>query len=363
MDDPRRSPRRVEDRLAERGGAVELLRLPAALWRAASALRNSAYDRGLLPAARVDAPVVSVGNLTVGGTGKTPMVAWIVRELGRRGLRAGILSRGYGARDAAGRSDEARLLARLCPDAPHELDPDRVRGARRLVDRGVDAVVLDDGFQHRRLARDLDLVLVDACRPFGLAAPRGGGAPVRALLPRGLLREPPAGLARAHALVLTRVDRAAPAAVSALAAELGALAPGLPVIETAHRPRRLVDAAGTDLGLESLAGRSVDLLSGIGNPAAFEAQVEALGARVRSHRRFPDHHPYCAADLAGLGERWVVTTAKDAVKLPDVDAPVVVLEVELEVLRGGPVLEALLDALPPGRATRERRSLHEGLHG
>jgi tetraacyldisaccharide 4'-kinase len=373
-------PRRPERVLARRGGGVELLRLPALAFGAIAWLRAKLYDRGWLPIERLDVPVVCVGNLTAGGTGKTPMVAWVVRELQTRGWRPGVASRGYrggGRKDARGEgNDEARLLARELADVPHVQDADRAAAGRALVARGCDVVVLDDGFQHRRLARDLDVVLVDATRPWGLPTADGSDAePVRALLPRGLLRESPRALARADAIVVTRADQVAPERLAALERELEALAPGRPLCRARHRPNRLRahgDPAAPMLP-SALSGRAVDLLSGVGNPDAFEATVRALGARLREHRRFPDHHPFAPGDLDGLGgtgpngvERWVVTTAKDAARLDGATAaslPLFVLEVDLVVDAGRPVLAALLDALRPGRARRERSALHEGLHG
>lgn len=360
---------RADRRLARRGGGVELLRLPAALFGAAARLRAAAYDRGVLAVLRVDAPVVSVGNLTAGGTGKTPMTLWLARALRARGLRPGLLSRGY--RAAAGApNDEAAMVARLAPDLPCVQEPDRVAGALELVRRGVDAIVLDDGFQHRRLARDLDVVLVDATRPWGLAPPPDGGEPVCALLPRGLLREPPAALARAGVIVVTRADAAPAARVLALRERLARLAPTVPVVVARHVPSRLHALESGGLApreLGELEGLEVDLVSGVGNPEAFEATVRGLGAAVREHRAFPDHHPFVAGDLAGLGPRPVVTTAKDAVKLAGLDLPeesvVLVLDVDLEIVEGEDVLNALLDGLPEAAARRERRALHEGLHG
>jgi tetraacyldisaccharide 4'-kinase len=340
----RRWPR-WEDRLARRGGALELLRLPASLFGLAVRARRTAYDRGFLEARRLAVPVVSAGNLTTGGTGKTPLVAWLARELAQRGFRPGLLSRGYGA--AAGTaSDEVRLLARLCPGVPHAQDPDRVRGGTRLVAEGCDALVLDDGFQHRRLARDLDLVLVDATRPWGL--PADGGPAVRALLPRGLLREPPSSLARADALVITRTDAVTPDALAALEEELADCAPGRPIVLARHAPRAWVDERGARAPLAALAGREVELVSGVGNPTAFERSVAAAGAVVRGHRRFPDHHAYARGDLDGLATdgRLLVTTEKDAVKLAELGARFQALAIELELVRDEAVLHALLDALP-----------------
>lgn len=358
-----RAAPRVEERLARGGVAVELLRIPALLFAAAATARGALYDRGWLPSVRVDAPVISVGNLTAGGSGKTPMVAWLARRFLGRGARVGLLSRGYGA--AKGElNDEARLLAELFPAAQQVQDRDRVRGALELVQRGVDVILLDDGFQHRRLARELDLVLVDATRPWGLPGRRAENAP---LLPRGLLREGPHALARAQAVVLTRVDQAPSAELVALRAELARLAPHAPIACAVHRPARVRSLRGEARALESLRGQSFDCLSALGSPAAFERTLEDLGARLVERRRFPDHHRYVAQDLAGLGAsgRAIVTSAKDAAKLSTLELhqEVWVLEVELELVEGAPALEALLDALPPSRSTRERAAFHEGLHG
>lgn len=365
--DGRGRPERI---LARRGGWVELLRLPAALFGVVADVRGKMFDRGWLPSARLDVPVISIGNLTAGGTGKTPCVLLVVRELIARGRRPGVLSRGYRASGGDGQeNDEAALLASACPDLRQVQNPDRIAGGTALIEQGVEAIVLDDGFQHRRLRRDLDLVLVDATRPWGLPAIDDGEA-VQAMLPRGLLRERPGALRRADAIVLTRSDLVAPARLAALEAELIERAPGRPVLYAAHRPVAVRRADGTREDPATLAGREVDLVSGIGNPEAFAATITELGGGVVTHRTFRDHHEYAAGDLDGLGEegRAVVTTAKDAVKLERLArgaaAPeIAVLEIELVIVRGEAVFEALLDALPDARATRERRNLHEGLHG
>lgn len=262
---------------------------------------------------------------------------------------------------------------------PHVQDPDRVRGALELERAGVDVIVLDDGFQHRRLARDLDLVLVDATRPFGLPSLAPRGAPsnaVRALLPRGLLREPPRALARADGLVITRCDAIDTQELRALHAELAAFAPGRPIAHAAHRPvglRRLRGSSGGGAthGLEWLAGRTVDLVSGIGNPDAFQRTVAGLGAHIGDHRRFPDHHPFAPRELAGLGARPVLVTAKDAARIsgdvdPWPDQPgleVLVLDIALEVVHGAAELDSLLAGLPEAPARRARDASHAGLHG
>lgn len=355
---------RIEARLERGGLVVELLRAPELLFRAASALRRASYDRGLVPCARLDAPVVSVGNLSAGGTGKTPMVAWVARELAQRSRRVGLLSRGYGARAGAG-NDEAALLREILPEVPHVQGANRVAGGHELVARhGCDVVVLDDGFQHRKLARALDFVLLDATRPWGLAGCSDRDAP---LLPRGLLREPPCALARADAIVVTRADQAKSADLLELRRAIERHAPGRPLALATHAPAALRALDGSRTELAELRGREIDVASGIGNPAAFERTLGSLGARLFEHRRFPDHHAFVAADLAGLGARWLVVTAKDAVKLRGLAWPALaqvrVLDVELALLEGRAALEALLDSLPAARGQRERTALHGGLHG
>lgn len=345
---PDRPPTAAE-RLARRGGAIELLRAPAALFAAIAVLRRAAYDSGIAPATKLAVPVVSIGNLTAGGTGKTPACVWLARELARRGYRPGLLSRGYGA--APGESnDEAFLLARSLPDVPHVQDVRRARGGARLVELGVDAIVLDDGFQHRALARDLDFVLVDATRPWGLPSV-GGAEPVCALLPRGLLREPRTSLARADAIVVTRSDQVDAAALDLLERELARFAPGRPIARAVHAPRALVDEAGRDHDVRALAGLEIDVVSALGNPAAFESTLRSLGAVVREHRVFPDHHRYELADLSGLGvARPLVTSAKDAVKLAPLGVPHRCVDVEFQFTSGLAPLLALLDGLPRGDA-------------
>jgi len=342
---PAARPPTAAERLARRGGAIELLRAPALLFSAVVLARRAAYDSGLAPATRLDVPVVSIGNLTAGGTGKTPASVWLARELARRGLEPGILSRGYGAA-AGAENDEALLLARLLPGVPHVQDPRRARGGAALVARGVDAIVLDDGFQHRQLARDLDLVLVDATRPWGLPGV-DGREPVCALLPRGLLREPRTSLARADAIVVTRSDQVATAELEALEHELHRFAAGRPVARAIHAPRAFVDAEGRERDPRALSGLEVDVVSALGNPQALERTLRDLGAVVREHRVFPDHHRYAREDLAGLGAaRPLVTSGKDSVKLAPLGVAHGWIDVEFRLVSGAAPIAALLDGLP-----------------
>ena len=299
----------------------------------AVAARNAAYDAGVLPAQRAPVPVISIGNLTLGGTGKTPLVAWMARLLATAGRRPAIVSRGYGAATGI-TSDEAAELALLVPTVPHVADRDRVAGALRAADAGADCVVLDDGFQHRRLARDLDVVVVDATDPFG------GGR----MFPRGLLREPLGGLGRADAVVLTRAD--AVDATRRRDIRMGLVRYGRPAIwsEAIHAPVTLRRWTADPLPLDALHGRRVAAFAAIGNPDAFRATLAALGADVVDFQAFADHHAYAHADLATLAARaaaaraeLVATTLKDLVKIrrDELDGvPLVAVEIALQLLVG-----------------------------
>jgi tetraacyldisaccharide 4'-kinase len=275
-------------------------------------LRNWLFDRGWKRTIKAAVPVVSVGNLTLGGTGKTPCVEYVARYYRQHDLRVAILSRGYGS--AGGRNDEAVVLEENLPDVPHLQGADRAALAAVAVEElESEVLVLDDGFQHRRLARDLDLVLIDATEPWGYGS----------LFPRGLLREPRRSLRRAGVVLLTRCDQVAQAELRRLREEVARLAPGVPVAETRHRPTELVNAEAATAPLELLRQRPVAAFGGIGNPDAFRRTLTDLGAALTAFRTFPDHHPYHRTDVEDL-RAWarqqatecvVVTTQKDLVKL------------------------------------------------
>jgi tetraacyldisaccharide 4'-kinase len=275
-------------------------------------LRNCLFDWGWKKVFKPAVPVVSVGNLTVGGTGKTPCVEYVSRYYRALDLRVAILSRGYGS--AAGRNDEALVLADNLPDVPHYQGPDRAALAAAAVEESESEVlILDDGFQHRSLARDLDLVLLDATNPWGHGR----------LLPRGLLREPPSSLRRAGAAILTRCDLVGPEELDRLRRGVKRLAPDVPVVETTHRPVELVNADSQSQSLELVLRKPLALFCGIGNPEAFRQTLVRLGGNVIAFRHYPDHHAYDRKDVEEL-RNWarhlamdcvVVTTQKDLVKL------------------------------------------------
>jgi tetraacyldisaccharide 4'-kinase len=304
---------------ASRRLALLPLRVASWLYGVGAAAHRGSYAAGLRRPRRLACRVVSVGNLVVGGTGKTPIAAWIAAELARRGHRVALVCRGVGALEpqeiavAADGSgvraslrevgEEALLLARLAPGVPVLAGRKRARvGARAIMELGARVLVLDDGFQHHALARDVDLVCFGS---DGL----GNGA----LLPHGPLRERVRVLERADALLvaggrLPFEDEA----------RIASAAPGIArftVVRTAERLSRLGEPAASE-SPSALAGRAVGLLSAIARPDSLRATLERLGARVVAERRFPDHHVYRAQDVARLaGAPLWVTTEKDAMKL------------------------------------------------
>jgi tetraacyldisaccharide 4'-kinase len=320
------------------------LRLAEIPYSAAVGWRNRRYDRGA-NVHRAAVPVVSVGNLTLGGTGKTPMVEWLARWFHERGVRVALISRGYGAR--AGRfNDEALELRQKLPDLPHLLDADRVRAAEQAVRQmHCQLILLDDGFQHRRIFRDLDIVLVDALEPFGFDH----------VFPRGTLREPPSGLARAQAIVLTRADLVEAAARAKIREQITHYAPQALWIEATHAPQSLVAAGGETRSIDSLTGQVVAAFCGIGNPAAFRKTLERCGYHIAAFREFPDHHGYSLRDIDdlsawadGLAAAAVVCTRKDLVKIACsrlAEKPLWALAIGLDVLAGREPFERLLSAL------------------
>jgi tetraacyldisaccharide 4'-kinase len=274
--------------------------------------RNRQYDLQRKAIERVGVPVISVGNLTLGGTGKTPLVEWICRWVQNQGLAVAIVSRGYKASPNAV-NDEAAELAERLPGVPLIQNPDRAAGARRAIEEfNAQVIVLDDGFQHRRIARDLDIVLVDSTEPFGFEH----------VFPRGTLREPLAGLTRAHCVVLSRADMSPFADRQRIRARVQKLAPVAAWAESVHQPLTLRAASGAEVPLESLRGCRVAALAGIGNPSGFRHTLAACGYDVGLFREFPDHHAYPTRDIESL-EKWaeqaevaaVLCTSKDLVKI------------------------------------------------
>src|SRR5256714_2368802 len=295
--------------------------------------RLGLYRSGFLKTQTVGAPVISVGNITAGGTGKTPLVEWAARALAREGRRACVLTRGYGRADEGRRvvaSDGGRVLADVeeCGDEPRLLAESLLGEASVVCDRDrvaaalwarenlrAEVFVLDDGFQHLRIGRDLDIVAVDASEPWG------GGH----MLPRGRQPEPPAGLARADGVVITRADMAED--LEGLRAEVLRLTGGRAAVVASRlrtrglRPLDSPPVSKVDLEKPAVP-QPVGAFCAVGNPRAFFAHLRADGFELAHTRSFPDHHVFTRSDVDSVareaernGARALLTTAKDAVKL------------------------------------------------
>lgn len=312
------------------------------IYRSVIAVRERLFDGGLLPVTRSPIDVISVGNLTVGGTGKTPVSAWLAARLAAAGRKPAIVLRGYG-------DDEPIVHSRLNPGVPVVVERDRVKGIARAAAAGANVAVLDDAFQHRAAQRDADVVLVSADDWTGL----------QHVLPAGPYRQPAAAIKRASLAVIT-VKAASAAQVAAATEWVGRVAPDVPtaVLRLVHSG--LAREAGAErLPIESLSGKRVLALAAVGNPSAFFRQLEAVGAAVVP-LTFPDHHAFSSADVAravrlSRGVDYVVCTLKDAVKLaplwPATEAPLWYVSLSVEVASGGPAIDEMLRGLP-GRGGR-----------
>ncbi len=265
------------------------------------------YSRRILKTHRLAAPVISVGNLTWGGTGKTPLVVFLAQALRRQGRRVAVLTRGYGG-------DEQQVLAQRLSEIPVFVGPDRVAsGARAIREAGADLLLLDDGYQQWRLEKDVEILAADAAEPFGNGH----------LIPRGNLREPAESAARADLIVLKTVG-CAPGQIEKARAQLQARNPRAPVFLMDYRPTSLWSWPGGEaVPPTRLKGRKVCTLAAIGLPTGFESLVGQMGAQVQLRYRFRDHHVYAAGELLSAfircgrnGIGTIVTTAKDAVRLP-----------------------------------------------
>jgi len=320
-------------------------------------LRNSFYDIGLLRSVSLPCFVVSVGNLAVGGTGKTPVVIHLAKRLAAKGKRVAVLTRGYARKgnesiravkpdDSAQEvGDEPLLLARRLVPIPVVVGKDRARNGAWVADHlKVDALILDDGFQYRRLKKDAEIVLLDATSPLGNGR----------LLPRGILRESPSSLRRADLVLLSKVEQCEIIndKITGLEERLQVLNPGMGIAKAAYIPLRLI-RLGTDetLGEGELAGKSVLAFSGIASPASFRKTLEGLGARMVGERAFPDHHYYTETEIQNLVREaqeknaWgLVTTEKDGVRIPRVDSaiPIWMLSIDIEIRSGNDALNTLL---------------------
>jgi tetraacyldisaccharide 4'-kinase len=317
------------------------------LYAAVMCLRNRLYNAGILSAHPLGKPTISVGNLTTGGTGKTPIVQWLCRRLAAAGQRPAILLRGYKS-TSHGISDERTLLAEA--NVPVVADPDRRRGAAAALAQHPQTTlfVLDDGMQHRRVRRDFELTLIHAAEPFGFGH----------LLPRGLLREPPSAIRRADAVLITHADEVDPAAIAAIESTIRSKAETLPIFQCDHVIQALRPASGESMLIRNLSGKRYFAFCGIGSPASFFRQLANCGGTCAGTRQFDDHHDYSASDVsqilqaaASANAEILITTAKDWVKLEPFAARITIpifradLAIRFHLDHEEQLLQAILDRL------------------
>ena len=279
----------------------------------ASQAKNWTYDLGWKSSYRSALPTISVGNLSVGGTGKSPVVAWLAKRLREDGLRVAILSRGY-RQLGDGRNDEALELELMLPDVPHLQHWDRTHSAKVAEEElEMQCLLLDDAFQHRRMARDLDIVLLDATD--AVSAQR--------VLPAGLYREPFRNLRRAHVVMLTRADQIPANQAQRLRDRVRRFNPDCLLIEATHAAKDLLVYPQRLESLQTLQGAPILAFCAIGNSQAFFRSLEKLGAQILDRKTWPDHHHFDQSDIQQLQQwpnqfpsaRWAICTMKDSVKI------------------------------------------------
>lgn len=309
-----------------RSGSFEsLLYGLSVLYGAVAGLRERLYGCGILKTSRLPCKVISVGNITAGGTGKTPMATYLAKLVRRLGYNVAVVSRGYGG--SAGKKggivsdgrkiflgpgeagDEPYMMAANLEGVPVIVGRDRFQAGMAAIRRfGTNVIVLDDGFQRLQLARDINIVLLDAARPFGNGF----------MLPRGPLREPVSALSRADIFALTRCQAEHPAGLGSIKKMAGER----PIFQTVHLPsiKNTPGSEAANRDAKFLRGRRVFAFSGIADNADFRRTVESFGCRISGFMGFPDHHPYSAGDLSAIrkaaqGSDCILTTEKDWVRI------------------------------------------------
>lgn len=347
---------------------VALLQVFAYVYGFLVNLKLGGYRCGIFTKKKLSCYVISLGNITVGGTGKTPTAQRLAKAIRDMGYKVVILNRGYRAKwqgeigvvsdgvemkmDAATAGDEAFMLAKHLPNVPVLIGPERAKTGQYAVEHfGAQVAILDDGYQHWQLERDLDVVLIDAVNVFGNGH----------ILPRGTLREPLSHLERANVCLLTKVDQAEPGSIAYIKQKIAEYGKEPIVVESIHQPQSCIELtewkkniASEGSPVDIIKGKKVIALSAIGNPASFEQTLANAGAEVIEGYRFPDHHEYTAHEIEDAieqavrqGAEAIATTEKDAVKLPEISEsarklPIYVVTVEVVMQQGSEQIEELL---------------------
>lgn len=319
--------------------------------------RNFLYCSGWLRIHTASVPVISIGNITTGGTGKTPLVIWLYKFLQQKNVNCAILTRGYKAIQNSKLKtqnyiDEPAILTESCPNAKVIVNPDRVAGADVAINKfNADVLILDDGFQHRRLARNIDIVTIDSTRPFGYGK----------VLPAGLLREPLRSLDRADAVVLTRCAQTSEAELTKLEDKLRLINPNIIIARSIHAPICAKIKNGEEISIDKLKDKKIFAFCGIGNPDAFLNTIKKIKANLISSKVYNDHHRYTGADITYICENarnlqadCILTTQKDWTKissltLPQIDIPFAYLTIELKLTADEGRLKQLIEDALAGK--------------
>jgi len=346
---------------ASKGLAAVFLRL--LLWVASQGystvigLRNFLYSKAWLKIYRSNAVVISIGNITVGGTGKTPLVIWLCKFLQQKEFRCAVLTRGYktrGTRDEGRgtRTDEPAILSESCPSAKVVVNPDRLAGATEAVAKlGAKVLIMDDGFQHRRLHRDLDILTIDAMCPFGYGR----------MLPAGLLREPVTSLRRADAVVITRCDQISESELSQIQKKLQLINPDMLIARSIHSAVCAKSTDNKQISPEELKNKKIFAFCGIGNPDAFLGTVKGLSCNLVGSKIYDDHYHYTSNDITEVYEEagrskadLILTTQKDWTKIAPLgslkkDIHFAYLKIELKFIDGEDKITKLIEDTLAGK--------------
>jgi len=326
-------------------GLVKIvLHLMSYLYRGALNAVDWSYLSGLKKEHDIPVPVISVGNITLGGTGKTPFTVYIADHFSATGKKPAVLMRGYG-------DDEHKMLSDTLPDIRVYPGRNRLKKSRDALKDGADLMILDDGYQHRKIRRDLNILLLDCPAPFGNGF----------LFPRGILREPVSAVKRADIVIITKSDSVDREQKDRIVNRVKGLVPGIPVLTAAHEPVSVSDITGNTYSLEVIRGKRICAVSGIADPGYFEFTIKKTGGIPSKYFRFPDHYCYSQRDIdriyagcLGANSELILVTGKDFVKMKTLDLSrvrdkLVVLNIKIEITEGEERLIAGLDSSLHGK--------------
>lgn len=308
-------------------------------------LRNFLYNISILKKTKVNAAVVSIGNITAGGTGKTPLVEWLCNYFCRKNITTAVLTRGYKIK-GSDIADEPVILAKNCPKAQIMINPNRVEGAKKAIEEfNAKLLIMDDSFQHRKLSRDIDIVAVDATEPFGRER----------LLPAGFLREPLNSLKRADVVIITRANQAGPERIDEIKKRILKIKPNIIFASAVHKPICAKLLKDRQISFDELKNKRIYAFCGIGNPDAFFETLSELALNIVGKKVYNDHHRFLQSDIIDIcsdsrGKKtdFVITTQKDwiktaSLKIEEAQIPFAYLAVEIEFISGQKEIIALIE--------------------